>query len=70
MTEEIPNTFNSKGNFTAKVLKAANKIKIKIRSATKEELFQWKGGNFSIQNGLSNDKIYRKVYKLLKKKIV
>ena len=68
MTEEIPTTFNSKGNFTAKVLKAANKIGIKIKDISKEELFKWEGGNFSIRNGLANDELYKKSLDSLKKR--
>ena len=56
IAEEILTTFDSKGNFTVKVLKTANKINIKIRSTEIEELFQWKGGNFSIQSRFSDDK--------------
>jgi ribonuclease HI/endonuclease/exonuclease/phosphatase family metal-dependent hydrolase len=68
IAEEIPITFDSKGNFTAKVLKTANRMNIKIRSATVEDLFQWEGGNFSIQNGLSNNKIYKKSISSLRKR--
>ena len=33
-----------------------------------EEMFQWKGSNFFIQNEIANDKIYKKSISSLKKR--
>ena len=40
ITDEILSTFNYKKNFTAKVLKLANKLKIKFKNSIMEEMFQ------------------------------
>ena len=68
MTDEISPIFDYKGNFTAKVLKLASKLGIRFKNSIMKKMLQWKGGNFSIQNGIVNDKIYKKSISSLKKR--
>ena len=68
MIDEIPPTFDCKGNFTAKVLKSANKLGIRFKNSIIKKILQWKEDNFFIQNGIANDKIYKKSISSLKKR--
>ena len=68
ITDEIPPSFDCKENFIAKVLKLANKLEIRFKNNIMEKMLQWKGGNFSIQSRIVNNKIYKKSISSLKKK--
>jgi hypothetical protein len=60
LTEEIPDTFNCKENFTASTLKMANHLGIKFDNRRINNIFQWQGGNFTIKKGLNNDILYKR----------
>jgi len=68
LTEEISDSFVCKGNFSATILKLANKIGFILENKHMESHFQWTRGTFTIKNRLVNDTIYRKSAHLLEKR--
>ena len=68
LSEEMPSSFDCKGNFSATILKLANKLRFKFNNTSLEPLFCWTGGLSSIKVGLNDDQLYSKSVQSLRKR--
>jgi ribonuclease HI/endonuclease/exonuclease/phosphatase family metal-dependent hydrolase len=60
LKEKIPDSFEYKDNLAASALKMAKDLNINFDNPDLEEVFQWKGGNFTIKGGIDDIALYRK----------
>ncbi|RHZ87981.1 hypothetical protein Glove_27g56 [Diversispora epigaea] len=57
---------NANNNLSGQILNIAHSLGINFQGPRIQELFQWKGGNFSIKVVLNNDKLYKSSVKSLR----
>jgi exonuclease III/ribonuclease HI len=68
LTEEIGSDFGGKGNFSATLIKVANKMGIRFENTEMESIFQWSGGSTDIRKTLDNRILYKKALAQLRER--